>query len=179
MNMDMDKNLDLNVNPKKRRKKATGPRFNVFDFLIIFTIFVCVGAIIARSVFIGSFQKEITRARMVFEVSNISAVTADALCMTDPPQAMYLQSDDSWIGNLVSATQSAQKVWEKDENGVLQSAFHPEKKTVRGEALIRGKWTEDGFFIGGADLASVGKTFEIYTPYVSCTITVISVSESQ
>lgn len=175
----MDKNLDLSVSPKKRKIRASGPRFNVFDFLIIVMLFVCVGAIIARSIFIGSFKKEIAGAKMVFEVSDISAVTADALCITDPPQPMYLQSDDSWIGNVVSASQSAQMVWEKDENGVLQSAIHPEKKNVRGEVLLSGRWTEDGFFIGGADLATVGKTFKIYTPYVSCTITVISISKSE
>ncbi len=179
MNMDMDKNLNLTVNRKKRRRRATGPRFNVFDFLIIFMLLVCVGAIVARSIFIGSFKKEITGAKMIFEVSDISAVTADALCVTELPQSMYLQSDDSWIGNIVSASQSPQEVWEKDANGVPQLVLHPEKKTVRGEALLRGLWTEDGFFIGGADLATVGKTFKIYTPYVSCTITVISVSESE
>ena len=175
----MDKNLNVTPNRKKRRSRSSGPRFNVFDFLIIFAIFVCVGAIIARAVFIESYKKDIARARMVFEVSNISAVTADALCVVDPPQPMYLQSDDSWIGNVISASQSEQKVWEQDANGVLHSVIHPEQKTVRGEVLLRGLWTEDGFLIGGADLATVGKTFHIYTPYVSCTITVISVSESQ
>ena len=175
--MDMDKTLDLTADRKKRRSRTGGPKFNIFDFLIIFMILVCVGAIIVRGVFIGNFQEELTGAKIVFEVSGVSAVTADALCTAYQP--MYLQSDDSWIGNISFASQSPQTVWEKDTNGVLQSAIHPEKKTVRGEALIRGRWTDDGFFIGGSDFASVGKTFEIYTPYVSCTITIISVSESE
>ena len=174
--MDMDNNLDLTIRQKKRRMKATGPKFNVFDFLIIFMILVCVGAIVARGIFIGFFQKEISGAKIVFEVSNVSDVTADALCIT--PQPMYLRSDDSWIGNINFASQSAQQVWEKDADGVLRSASHPDKKTVRVEVLARGLWTEDGFFISGADIATVGKTFEIYTPYVSCTVTVVSVSEN-
>ncbi|MBE6664788.1 MAG: DUF4330 family protein [Ruminococcaceae bacterium] len=173
----MNKNVNTAANAKKKKKKASGPRFNVFDFLIIVTILVCIGAIVVRAIFIGSAKEEITTAHMVFEVSGISLVTADALCIAEQP--IYLQSDDTWIGTVISASASAQKVWEKDETGMLQSAFHPEKKTVRAEALISGTWSEDGFLIGGTNLASVGKTFAIYTPHVSCTVTVVSVSENQ
>jgi hypothetical protein len=173
----MNKNVNTATNTQKKKRKASGPRFNVFDFLIIFTILVCVGAIAVRAIFIGNAKKEITTAKVVFEVSGISSVTAEALCI--PEQPLYLQSDDTWIGTVVSAVASPQKVWEKDETGMLQSAFHPEKKTVRAEAVISGTWSEDGFLIGGTNLAAVGKNFAIYTPSVSCTVTVVSVSENQ
>ena len=173
----MNKNVNMAVNNKKKKRKSSGPRFNVFDFLIIFTILVCVGAIIVRAIFVGSVKNENTTAKIVFEVSSISSATADALCIAEQP--LYLKSDDTLIGTITSASQTSQKVWEKDENGMLQSAFHPEKKEVRGEAVISGVWGEDGFLISGTALAAVGKTFDIYTPYVSCTITIISISENQ
>ena len=173
----MNKNLNTAVNNKKKKRKSSGPRFNVFDFLIIFTILVCIGAIIVRAIFVSSVKNENTTAKVVFEVSSISSATADALCIAEQP--IYLKSDDTLIGTIVSASQASQKIWEKDENGMLQSAFHPEKKEVRGEAVLSGVWGEDGFLIGGTDLAAVGKTFNIYTPYASCTITIISVSENQ
>ena len=173
----MNKNVNTATHTKKKKKRASGPRFNVFDFLIILTILVCIGAIAVRAIFIDSAKKEITTANIVFEVSGISEVTADALCIAEQP--IYLQSDDTWIGTMISASASPQKVWEKDEAGMLQSAFHPEKKTVRTETVISGTWSEDGFLIGGTALASVGKTFAVYTPYVSCTVTVVSVSGNQ
>ena len=173
----MNKNVNTATNAQKKKRKASGPRFNIFDFLIIFTILVCIGAIAVRAIFIDNAKKEITTAKIVFEVSGISAVTADALCIAEQP--IYLQSDDTWIGTVISASAIPQKVWEKDEAGMLQSASHPEKKTVRAEALISGTWSEDGFLIGGTNLASVGKTFAIYTPHVSCTVTVVSISENQ
>ena len=36
----MNKNVNTAANAKKKKKKASGPRFNVFDFLIIVTILV-------------------------------------------------------------------------------------------------------------------------------------------
>ena len=172
----MNKNVNTAVNNKKKKRKSSGPRFNVFDFLIIFTILVCVGAIIVRAIFIGSVKNENTTAKVVFEVNSISSATADALCIAEQP--IYLKSDNALVGTVTSASQSPQKVLEKDENGMLQLAFHPEKKEVRGEAVMSGVWGEDGFLIGGTDLVAVGKTFNIYTPYASCTITIISVSEN-
>lgn len=164
------------VNNKKKKRKAAGPRFNLFDFLIILTILVCIGAIVARAIFISRAQMENSTALVVFEVSGISSVTADAICKENQP--IYLQSSNGWIGTVSTASQSAQKVLEKDENGMVQSAVHPEKKDVRVEAVMSGIWGDDGFFIGETELAAVGKTFDIYTPYVSCTITIISVSEN-
>lgn len=173
----MNKNVNTATNANKKKKRASGPRFNMFDFLIIVTILVCIGAIVVRAVFIDSAKQEITTAKMVLEVNGISAVTAEALCIAEQP--LYLKSDDTWIGTVVSASMTPQKVWEKDETGKPQSAFHPEKKTVTAEAVISGTWSEDGFLIGGTNPVSVGKTFEIYTPHVSCTVTVVSVSENQ
>ena len=173
----MDNNINISLKHKKRRSSVSGPRFNVFDFLIILAIVICVGAIIARAAFVGGFKKEFTRARIVFEVSGVSSVTADALSISY--QSLYLQSDDTWIGTVIAASQSPQKVFEKDTDGVLQAASHPEKKTVRIEAFVRGMWTEDGFLIVGEDIATVGNTFNVYTPYASCTVTVIGITESQ
>jgi len=173
----MDNNLNISLKRKKRRTNTSGPRFNVFDFLIIFAIVVCIGAIVARAFFVGGFKKETARARIIFEVSDVSDVTAEALCV--PYQSLYLQSDDTWLGRVISASVSQQKLLEKDANGVFRSVVHPEKKTVSGEAIVSGVWTDDGFLIAGEELATLGTSFDIYTPYVSCTITVIGVSESQ
>ena len=169
-------NNNTAVNNKKRKRKGTGPRFNVFDFLIILSIIVCVGAIVARAIFIGTAKNEIKTAKIVFEVSGISMETAELLCKENQP--IYLQDGDLKIGKILEASYTEQKVWEKDENGNLQSARHPEKKEARGTAEMIGTWGEDGFFVGGTNLATVGKAFDIYTPYVSCTITIISISEN-
>lgn len=169
-------NNNTAVNNKKKKRKGTGPRFNVFDFLIILTIVVCVGAIVARAIFIGTAKNEIKTAKIVFEVSGISKETAELLRKEN--QTIYLQNGDVKIGKILEASYADQKVWEKDEDGNWQSARHPEKKDARGTAEMSGTWGEDGFFVGGTDLATVGKTFNIYTPYVSCTITIISISEN-
>ncbi|MBQ3490439.1 MAG: DUF4330 family protein [Clostridia bacterium] len=176
----MNKNVNTNkaVPKNKKKKKASGPRFNVFDFLIIFAILICAGAIIVRAIFIGTAKKDMTTATVVFEVSYISDVTANALDKEEP-QPIYLQSDDTRIGTIIKAEQTPQKILEKDENGILQSVIHPEKYTVKTTANIEGVWSDDGFLINGTQLATVGKTFDIYTPYVSCTFTVVSISPKQ
>ena len=79
----------------QKQKQISGSRFNIFDFLIIVGIIVCLAAIAARMLFIGNEKKKVVFADVYFEVSGISEVTADALCVTN--ESIYLQSNDMQI----------------------------------------------------------------------------------
>jgi len=158
----------------QKQKQISGSRFNIFDFLIIVGIIVCLAAIAARMLFIGNEKKKVVFADVYFEVSGISEVTADALCVTN--ESIYLQSNDMQIGILASAQSEAQKVLTDNGEGILVEALHPEKKTVYGTAQIKGVWHDEGFMIDEAYLATVGGSLDIYTKYASCTITITAIT---
>ncbi len=160
----------------QKQKQISGPRFNIFDFLIIVGLFVCVAAIAARMLFIGNEKEKVAYADVHFEVIGISDATAEALCV--PNESIYLESNDIKIGVVSTAESGAQKVLTETADGTLVEALHPEKKTVHGNAQIKGVWHDEGFMIEGAYLAKVGETLEIYTKYVSCTITITSITQN-
>lgn len=161
----------------QKQKQISGPRFNIFDFLIILGIVVCVTVMIARAIFISNAQEDIVFADVYFKVEDISEATANALCM--PNESIYLQSNDVRIGLFSTVHTEALKVWTENEDGIFVEAAHPIRKTVSGKAQIKGVWNEDGFLIEGTYLAAVGQTIDIYTKYASCTITITSIAEKQ
>ena len=160
---------------EQKQKQISGFSFNIFDFLIILGILVCLVAVITRSIMINNAQEEIVYTDVYFEVKGISEVTANALCAADEP--IYLQSNDVKIGIFSAVNVEPLKVWAEDENGRLIEVLHPDKKTVYGKAQIKGIWYEDGFLVDGTYFAKVGQTFDIYTKYASCTITVTAITE--
>ena len=159
----------------QKQKQISGSRFNIFDFLIIVGIVVCFAAIAARILFISNQKEKVVFADVEFEISGISEVTAEALSM--PNESVYLQSNDVRIGILNVSQVEAQKVLVEAADGTLVEAAHPEKKTVYGTAQIKGVWYAEGFMIDEAHLAKVGDTLEIYTKYVSCTITITALKQ--
>ncbi len=159
----------------QKQKQISGPRFNIFDFLIILALAVCVATIIGRVIFVRNMREDVVLADVYFEVVGVSEVTANALC--EQSDSIYLQSNDVRIGLINTATAEPCRVWTENEDGVLVEAVHPDKKTVYGKAQIKGVWYEDGFMVDGTYLASVGNTLDIYTKYASCTITIISITE--
>ena len=159
----------------QKQKQISGPRFNIFDFLIILGIVVCLAAIVARVIFISNAKDDIVYANVYFEIEDISEATANAVCV--PNESIYLQSNDIRIGVFSTVTAEPLKVWADDGNGVLIEALHPNRKTVTGRAQIKGIWYDEGFLVEGTYLASVGQTIDVYTKYVSCTITITSIEE--
>ena len=159
----------------QKQKQISGVRFNIFDFLIILGILVCITAVVARAILIGSAKNEIEYTDVYFEVKGVSDVTARALCVPDAP--IYLQSNDVKIGFFNTVDSKPLTVWAEDENGYLIEALHPDKHTVYGIARIRGIWYEEGFLVDGTYFVNVGQTFDIYTKYASCTITVTAITE--
>jgi hypothetical protein len=159
----------------QRQKRISGPRFNIFDFLIILAIVACVTAIIARVIFVANRKEDIVFADVYFEVTGISEVTANALCVQN--ESIYLQSGDARIGLINNVRSEPCTVRTEDENGALIEAVHPDKKSVYGMAQIKGLWHEEGFVVEGMYLATVGSTLDIYTKYASCTITITSIEQ--
>ena len=159
----------------QKQKQISGPRFNIFDFLIILALVVCVGAIIARALFVNNTRENVVFADVYFEVVGVSDVTADALCVQN--ESVYLQSNDERVGLINMIKKEPCRVWTEDTNGILVEAVHPDKTTVYGKAQIKGVWHEDGFMVDGTYLVTVGHTLDIYTKYASCTITITSITE--
>ena len=160
---------------EQKKTQVFGPRFNIFDFLIILALFVCVTAVIVRMIFIANTKEEVVFADVYFEITDISEVTANAICVAN--ESVYLQSNDVRIGLVNTAESEPMKVLTDGGSGILVEAVHPDKKTVRGKAQIKGVWHEDGFMVEGTYLAAVGQTLDIYTKYASCTITVTAITE--
>ena len=160
----------------QKQKQISGFRFNIFDFLIILGILVCLIAVVTRWIMISNAKEEIVYTDVYFEVKGISEVTANALCAEN--EAIYLQSNDVNIGVFTELASEPLTVWAEDENGYLIEAVHPDKMAVYGKAQIRGVWYQDGFLVDGTYFAKVGQTFDIYTKYASCTITVTAITEN-
>ena len=161
----------------QKQKQISGPRFNIFDFLIIVAIVVCLAAIAARILFISNEKESVVFADVYFEVEGLSDVTAEAICMQN--ESIYLQSSDVRIGMITVAQAEAQRILTETADGTPIEAMHPKKKTVTGKAQIKGVWRDEGFVIDGAYLAKVGEPLEIYTKYASCTITITAITQKQ
>jgi len=161
----------------QKQKNISDPRFNIFDVLIVLALVICLVAIGIRLIFIGKSGKDVVQTEVSFEVAGVSEVTAEALCR--PDRHIYLQSDNSRAGSVSSAEYTAQSVWTEDCSGNSVEALHPDKKTVRGIARIKGIWTDDGFWINGSQLIAVGQTLDIYTEDAFCTITITAIAEKQ
>ena len=159
----------------QKQKRISGARFNIFDFLIILGILVCIIAVVARAILISNAKNEIEYTDVYFEVKGVSDATARALCIPDAP--IYLQSNDVKIGFFDTVDSKPLTVWAEDENGYLIEALHPDKHTVYGIAQIKGIWYDEGFLVDGTYIVKVGQTFDIYTKYASCTITVTAIAE--
>lgn len=156
-------------------KQKTGPKFNIFDVLIILAVISCIAAIVVKIFFIEEVQADLNNAEITFIVENVSEGTAAAFCV--PNRQIYLQDDNTEIGTLQTASYSAQKLLVEDSGGKLVEADHPTKKQILAVASMSGYWGEDGFLIGGTHLATVGSTFKIYTKDVACTIKITGVSQ--
>ena len=77
----------MEMNMDQKQKQISGSRFNIFDFLIIVGVIVCLAAIAARILFIGNEKKKVVYADVYFEISGISDVTADAIGI--PNESIY------------------------------------------------------------------------------------------
>ncbi len=161
----------------KTQTKKSGPRFNIFDVLIILAVIACIAAIVLHAYFIKDINENFVLAKVEFTISDISQNTASSFCNVH--RKIYLQNGDDEIGTITEATYSPQKMMVEDAEGKLVEVQHPSKKQVTGTASIKGLWTEDGFMINGTILATVGSTVNIYTQDAACTITVVSVSKIQ
>jgi hypothetical protein len=128
-----------------------------------------------RVIFVANRKEDIVFADVYFEVTGISEVTANALCVQN--ESIYLQSGDARIGLINNVRSEPCTVRTEDENGALIEAVHPDKKSVYGMAQIKGVWHEEGFVVEGMYLATVGSTLDIYTKYASCTITITSIEQ--
>lgn len=162
------------ANPSKIKN---GPKFNIFDILIILAVLVCVGAIIFRVFFISETQEDFRHAYVTFKVEGVSEETAQAFCIAN--REIYLQNGDAKIGTIAEASYTALPVLAEDAGGKLIAVDHPLKKQIVGSAVMTGYWGSDGFLLGGTHLVTVGSTFNIYTKDVACTITIVHISENQ
>ena len=155
------------ANPTETKK--SGARFNVFDVIIILALLACIAAIVIRAYFTANIENDFTTAKIEFTVKEVSDYTAEAL---KENTTLYIAAGDDEIGTVDTVTYSPAELYAEDASGVLVPASHPDKKDVRGTATLYGIWTDDGFMINGTVSASVGKTVNVYTQDVACTLTI-------
>ena len=106
------------MNMDQKQKQISGSRFNIFDFLIIVGVIVCLAAIAARILFIGNEKKKVVYADVYFEISGISDVTADAIGI--PNESIYLQSNDIRVGVMNETQAEAQKILTDNGSFIIQ-----------------------------------------------------------
>ena len=157
--------------------KKSGARFNIFDILILLAILASIAAIGVRVYFLASGEENVQTTRVEFVVKGVSEVTAQNFAKQYA--TLYLDSTDAEIGAIISATYTAASVEAENEEGKLVIASHPDKMDIHGYANISGTWSEDGFLVGGTELASVGKTVTVYTQDATCMITIVSIPKAQ
>ena len=93
---------------EQKKTQVFGPRFNIFDFLIILALFVCLTAVIVRVIFIANAKEDVVFADVYFEITDISEVTANAICVEN--ESIYLQSNDVRIGLVNTAKAEPMKL---------------------------------------------------------------------
>ncbi len=154
---------------KAQNKKA---KLNIIDIIIIFAVLICLAAIGLRIYFTSNANNTGEEALVTFEVYGISETNAMAF---GENMKLYLASSDDEVGYIVSAAVSAAKTDAVDGDGKITSVNDPIKKTVVVTAVLKGKWGDDGFYLDGTKLLSLGTNVEIYTEKNIFSFTVLDV----
>jgi len=159
---------------RKAQKKTA--KINIIDVIIIFAVIACLAAIGLRIYFTSAADNTDEEALVTFEVYGISETNAASF---EENVKIYLSSTDAHVGHIVSASSSAAKIDALNGDGELISVSDPTKVTVLGTALLKGKWGDSGFYLGGTTLLSLGTVVEVYTEKNIFSFTVLDAAKNE
>jgi hypothetical protein len=154
-------------------KNSDSPRFNIADIIIIVAIIAVITAFALRVYNIFGTDDETVQVRIDFEVS---AVESNSIGLKENDN-LYLAEDDSFVGKLEKFEVTDTRIYVYDKDGNPVKAFVSGKSDVKGTIVIECVKTEQGYYLGGTRLLSVGDTIAMYTPMREMNFTFLKITE--
>ena len=174
------------ANNRKRTKeeKRERPHFNVRDALIIILLIGIVAGVYFRYSIIDLLKTSTADEEYAvsFSIEDIRYTTPSYINVDDE---VYFSADGKLMGKIISASenQGALNITPASKNfvtadGQIQEVFYPEDTRVSatGRILCKGSYDSGtGFCIDGKKYVSAGQTIEVYTDFVTLTVTVTAI----
>lgn len=151
--------------------------FNVFDVLIIVAVLACIAAVVLRARFAANAATSEV-CGFDFVISSVLPDTAEKTEKSlEGGKKLYLSSDDTEIGYILSASACDTKVCVAGADGALHEVIDPTRKDIVGECIFYGSYNDLGFYIGGNRLATVGDTLIVYSDTMEFSVTITGMYE--
>lgn len=168
---------------KAERKNA--PHFNAVDAMIIILVILAIVGIYFRHNILDMLTASKNNDEYVvsFSIEDIRYTTPNYINIGDK---VYFASNGALMGTLMSESENqsalnitpASKYFTNSEGKVVEAHYPNEESRVnaRGRMLCVGGYNDEGgFCIDGKTYIAAGQTVEIYTEYVTVTVTVTSI----
>ena len=138
--------------------RKTKVRFNVFDVIICLAAIACIAAVILKVTYFDKRAEASEQITVNFTVYDIMDNTAKSASKGN----VYLASDDTLIGEILSAEVEPNKIYVENERMATEADNPLGKKNLRGKIKFTGVSSETGFFVDGKTKISVGSTLSVY-----------------
>ena len=156
-------------------RNSDKPHFNVADLIIIVAISAVITAFALRVYNIFGDHDDTVQVRIAFQVSEVAS---DEILLREKDE-LYLSSDDTLVGKLEKFTVSDSRIYVYNKDGELVKATVSGKSDVTGTLIIDCVKTENGYYLGGTRLLSVGDTLTMYTKMREMNFRIIKITEIQ
>lgn len=171
---------------KKRTKeeKRERPHFNVIDALILILLVAVAAGVYFRFNIIDLLKTSSADEKYAvsYSIENVRYTTPSYINVNDE---VYFSADGKLMGTVISASenQGALNITPASKDfvsadGKIEEVFYPEDTRVSatGRILCVGSYDSSvGFCIDGTKYISPGQTVEIYTDFVTLTVTVTAI----
>ena len=147
-------------------------RFNAIDLLILIAVLVAVFTAVYRSGLKDSLVAMRSNETIVYtlRINNIQRQSFDMIEIED---AIFNQSDDKKLGNIIAKEYEAAQAYIVLDSGEIKKTFIPDRIDVVLTVEATGRVSEDGCMIGGNYFIAAGKYISAYTNKVSFNFEVI------
>ncbi len=180
----------------KKVHKASRPRFNVIDFLIIMLVVVCVGAVVARFTVLDDLwsTRNLNEYEMTFTASDLTyaqciAISAAVQDDSGEKNWIYLSDGKTKLGTLIMTNDYMQNrdaiIFEKDDGNIISAipdetiADEDVRWTVTATVICSGKYDYDnGFLLGGKQYIAPNTKLSVRIHDCDFEMMVVNIQES-
>ena len=169
---------------RTKEEKRERPHFNVIDAFIVILLVAIVAGVYFRFNIIDLLKTSSADEKYAvsYSIEDVRYTTPSYINVDDK---VYFSADGELMGKIISASENqgalnitpASKEFLKAD-GTIEEVFYPEDTRVSatGRILCEGSYDSAvGFCIDGKKYISAGQTIEIYTDFVTLTVTVTAV----
>jgi hypothetical protein len=170
---------------RTKEEKRERPHFNVIDALIVILLIGVVAGVYFRYSIIDLLKNSSADEQYAvsYSIENVRYTTPSYINVNDE---VYFSADGQLMGKIISVSENNNDVLSVrpasksfiGADGTLSEVFYPEDTRVSatGRMLCKGSYDSSvGFCIDGKKYISAGQSVEIYTDFVTLTVTITAI----